>query len=117
MSTTTLASRRCAPCGSGTPALPTSQIHDLLKQAPGWSLTTDGKRITRSWRVKDFMAGLDFFRRIADVAEAEDHHPDLHLVGYRNVTIELWTHAVGGLTENDMILAAKINELPVELKA
>ena len=62
------------------------------------------------------MTGLDFFRRITDIAEAQDHHPDLHLVGYRNVTIEIWTHAVGGLTENDFILAARINQLPVELK-
>ena len=64
----------------------------------------------------DFLTALDFFRRIGEVAEAEDHHPDLHLVGYRNVTIELWTHAVGGLTENDFILAARINDLLVELK-
>ena len=57
------------------------------------------------------MTALDFFQRIAQIAEAEDHHPDLHLVGYRNVTIEIWTHAVGGLTENDFILAAKIDRL------
>jgi 4a-hydroxytetrahydrobiopterin dehydratase len=62
------------------------------------------------------MAALDFFNRIGAIAEAEDHHPDLHVVGYRNVTIELWTHAVNGLTENDFILAAKIDQLPVELK-
>lgn len=117
MTGTSLANRRCAPCGRSTPALTAIQIDDLLKQAPAWSLTTDGKRITRSWRVKDFLTGLDFFRRIAEIAEAEDHHPDLHLAGYRNVTIEIWTHAVGGLTENDFILAAKISELPVELKS
>lgn len=117
MTSTNLAKRRCAPCGSGTPALSPDQVKDLLTQSPGWSLTADGRRITRSWRVKDFLTGLDFFRRIADIAEVEDHHPDLHLAGYRNVTIEIWTHAVGGLTENDFILAAKISELPVELKA
>lgn len=117
MSTMTLANRHCAPCGSGTPALTTPQVNALLKQTPGWSLSADGKRITRSWRAKDFMTGLDFFGRIANIAEAEDHHPDLHLVGYRNVTIEIWTHAVGGLTENDFILAAKINEVRVDLKA
>jgi 4a-hydroxytetrahydrobiopterin dehydratase len=116
MATNALANRHCAPCGSGTPALTAAQINDLLKQTPGWSLTAEGKRITCPWRVKDFVTGLDFFRRIASIAEAEDHHPDLHLVGYRNVTIEIWTHAVGGLTENDFILAAKINELPVEQK-
>ena len=59
---------------------------------------------------------LDFFRRIGQIAEDEDHHPDLHLTGYRNVAIELSTHALGGLSENDFILAAKIDQLPVALK-
>ncbi len=71
--------------------------------------TASGSR--RSWRVLDFGTGLDFFCRIADVAEAEDHHPDLHLANYRDVTVELWTHAAGGLTENDFIMAAKIDAL------
>src|SRR5438105_2891412 len=116
MTNTNLARKHCIPCGGEVSALLPDRVANLLKQIPGWSLTSDGKRLTRSWRVKDFMTGLDFFRRIAEIAEAEDHHPDLHLVGYRNVTIDLWTHAVGGLTENDFILAAKISELPVELK-
>ena len=59
------------------------------------------------------MAGIDFFNKVAALAEDEGHHPDLHLEGYRQVTIVLWTHAVGGLTENDFILAAKINQIPV----
>ena len=54
--------------------------------------------------------------RPADLAEAEGHHPDLHLEGYRSVAIEIWTHAIGGLSENDFILAAKIDRLPIELK-
>jgi 4a-hydroxytetrahydrobiopterin dehydratase len=83
---------------------------------PQWRLSDDGKRIRRDWRVKDFATALDFFRRVGEVAESEDHHPDLHLTGYRNVVLELSTHAVGGLTENDFILAAKIDQLPVELK-
>jgi 4a-hydroxytetrahydrobiopterin dehydratase len=62
--------------------------------------------------VKDFTDGLEFFRRVGDLAEAEGHHPDLHLTSYRDVAIELWTHAAGGLTENDFILAAKIDRLP-----
>ncbi len=115
--TAELARKHCLPCEGGIPALSTEEIQNLLTQTPDWALTADGKRLTRSWRVQDFMTGLDFFRRIGDIAEVEDHHPDLHLVGYRNVTIEIWTHAVGGLTENDFILAARISELPVELKA
>ena len=59
------------------------------------------------------MEGIDFFTKVAEVAEAEAHHPDLHLVDYKNVTIEIWTHAIGGLSENDFILAAKIDQIEV----
>jgi len=76
----------------------------------------DGKRIRRDWRVKDFQAGLEFLNKAGALAEQEGHHPDLHLEGYRNVAIELWTHALGGLSENDFILAARIDQLPVDLK-
>jgi 4a-hydroxytetrahydrobiopterin dehydratase len=85
-----------------------------LKQLPGWVLTNDGIRIRREWKVKNFLAGMEFFQRVAELAEKEGHHPDLHLVGYRNVAIELWTHAIGGLSENDFITAAKIDLLPID---
>jgi 4a-hydroxytetrahydrobiopterin dehydratase len=111
-----LTQKRCVPCEKGVPALSSDQVKGLLPDVPEWKLTPDGKRLRREWRVRDFMEGLGFFKRIADIAENEDHHPDLHLAGYRNVAIEIWTHAVGGLTENDFILAAKIDRVPVELK-
>jgi len=106
-----LATRKCVPCSEKTQSLDATRIRDLLAQVPNWKLSADGKRISRHWRVLDFATGLDFFCRIADVAEAEDHHPDLHLANYRDVTVELWTHAAGGLTENDFIVAAKIDRL------
>lgn len=106
-----LANRRCVSCKPGTPPLREEQMARLFLQVPDWDLSADGTRLSRNWRVLDFMTALDFFRRIGDVAEAEDHHPDLHLTNYRNVTVELWTHTAGGLTENDFILAAKINAL------
>jgi len=62
------------------------------------------------------MAGIEFFDKVATLAEEEGHHPDLHLQGYRQLAIELWTHAIGGLSENDFILAAKINQVPIQLK-
>lgn len=111
-----LTHKSCVPCEGGIPALSPDQVRALLATLPSWQLTTDGKRIKRDWRVQDFVAGLDFFDCVGKLAEEEGHHPDLHLVGYRNVTIEIWTHAVGGLTENDFILAAKIDMLPVEVK-
>lgn len=66
--------------------------------------------------MKDFAAAVRFLQDIAEVAEEEDHHPDIHLTGYRKLKIDLSTHAVGGLSENDFILAAKIEKLPKELK-
>jgi 4a-hydroxytetrahydrobiopterin dehydratase len=111
-----LTSKHCVSCESGVPPLDRGRIGEFLLQVPGWGLSDDGRRIRRAWKVKDFSTALEFFRRVGDIAEAEDHHPDLHLTNYRDVTIEIWTHAIGGLSENDFILAAKIDQLPVELK-
>lgn len=108
--------KRCQPCEGGVPPVPRDEAERLLEGLPGWRLSPDGKAIRREWRVKDFAAGVEFFGRVAELAEAEQHHPDLHLTGYRHVTVELTTHAIGGLSENDFILAAKIDALPVQLK-
>jgi 4a-hydroxytetrahydrobiopterin dehydratase len=116
MNATELRAKHCRPCEGGVPALSPDEVLEHLKAVPEWALTPDGKHIRRTWKVKDFAAALDFFQRVGQVAEAEDHHPDLHLTGYRDVAIELTTHATGGLTENDFILAARIDEVPVELK-
>jgi 4a-hydroxytetrahydrobiopterin dehydratase len=113
---TDLTKKRCVSCEVGAVPLTAEQVKNLAPAVPDWKVSADGKRIRREWRVRDFVTALDFFQRIAQIAETEDHHPDLHLVGYRNVAIEIWTHAVGGLTENDFILAAKIDQLPVALK-
>jgi 4a-hydroxytetrahydrobiopterin dehydratase len=86
------------------------------EKLPGWRISHAGKRIRKDWTVKNFMAGLGLFERVGQLAEADNHHPDLHLEGYRNIWIELSTHAIGGLSENDFILAAKINGLSVDLQ-
>ena len=112
-----LVRKKCVPCEGGVPKLTPEETEAHQASVPGWSLTADGQRIRREWTVKNFMAGMRFFEEIAKLAEEEGHHPDLHLVGYRQVTVELWTHAIGGLSENDFILAAKIDRLPVEIKA
>ena len=111
-----LSGKHCQPCEGGVAALNENEAADFLRKVPRWHLGADRKSIRRQWRVKDFSTALDFFNRIGAVAEAEDHHPDLHVTGYRNVAVELSTHAIGGLSENDFILAAKIDQLPVELK-
>lgn len=111
-----LKSKRCVPCEGGVPKLTPVEAVALLAKLSGWTITADGQRIRKEWTVKHFMAGIRFFNKVAELAEAEGHHPDLHLVGYRNLSIEIWTHAIGGLSENDFILAAKIDDLPVERK-
>lgn len=111
-----LARKRCVPCEGGVPPLSFEEAEAHVRSVEGWSLSHDGQRIRRAWTVKNFMAAIEYFNKIAALAEEEGHHPDLHLEGYRQVSIEVWTHAVGGLTENDFILAAKINEVPVSLK-
>lgn len=110
-----LTQKKCLPCEGGVEPYSVEQATEQLEQLIGWFLTHDGTRIRKDWRVKNFMAGIDFFNRCAEVAEADGHHPDLHIEGFRNVAVELWTHAIGGLSENDFILAAKIDDLPIEL--
>ena len=116
MTSPSLKTSKCAPCEGGVPPLSESEARSLLQQLQGWSLTPDGKSLFKALRMKDFLAAIDFMKRIAEVAEKEDHHPDLHLTGYRNLRIELSTHSIGGLSKNDFILAAKIDDLPKNLK-
>jgi 4a-hydroxytetrahydrobiopterin dehydratase len=110
-----LTRKRCLPCEGGVEPYTLEQSKSQLAQLDGWRLTHDGQRIRKDWRVKNFMAAMRFFSACAELAEEDNHHPDLHVEGYRNVWVELWTHAIGGLSENDFILAAKIDKLPIEL--
>jgi 4a-hydroxytetrahydrobiopterin dehydratase len=111
-----LTQKKCVPCEGGVPKYSLEDAQAQLKKLNGWRLTHDGERIRKDWTVKHFMAGMDFFNAVAKLAEDDGHHPDLHIEGYRKVAIELWTHAIGGLSENDFILAAKIDQLPIKLK-
>ena len=111
-----LTKKHCKPCESGLPRLTADEIKRLSPAVPKWRVNTAGTALRREGNVEDFAAALDFFQRVGQVAEAQGHHPDLHLTGYRHMAIELSTHAIGGLSENDFILAAKIDQLPVKLK-
>ena len=111
-----LTAKKCKPCEGDIRPFSTEQAAEYVRQLRGWSLSTDGKSISREYVMRDFIAACGFISRIAPVAEAEDHHPDLHLTGYRKLRIELATHAIGGLSENDFILAAKIDQIPKTLK-
>lgn len=111
-----LKSKSCKPCEGGVPPVSPEEAEQALQELKGWKLAASGKSIRREWTVKNFQAGMDFFNRVAGLAEEENHHPDLHLTGYRQAAVELSTHALGGLSENDFILAAKIDAIPVRLK-
>lgn len=111
-----LVGKRCVPCEGGVPKMTTAEVKKQLKLLTGWTLTEDKLRIRKTWTVKNFLAAMNFFNHVACVAECEGHHPDLHLEGYRTVSMEIYTHAIGGLSENDFILAAKIDALPIQLK-
>ena len=112
---TPLAERHCAVCRPGTPTLANDQVLVLLKELKdGWTADTapEGHRLlTRTFKFKGFMPGVRMVDSIAEIAEAEGHHPDLHLA-YGSLRVDLTTHAVNGLTDNDFVLAAKIDRLP-----
>lgn len=102
--------KKCVPCEGGALPLTLKEANTLLKQTPGWGIRDDGKAIQRQWKFKNFVQAIDFVKRVAEIAEEENHHPDI-AISYSRVTLTLWTHAIGGLSENDFIVAAKVNTL------
>ena len=111
-----LAQKKCQPCKANTKPLSVQEAKELLLQLSEWNLSDDSKYLWHEYVMKDFRAAVELIQRIAEAAESEDHHPDLHLTRYRKLRIELATHSIGGLSENDFILAAKIDRLPKVLK-
>lgn len=106
------AHKHCVPCEGGLPALPLDKVQAALPSLPLWKLSDDQKRLSRAFTAKSFAAALEFINAVGAVAESEGHHPDLHLTSYREVEVVLYTHAVGGLTENDLIMAGLIDAVP-----
>ena len=104
---TDLADRACTPCRAGTPPLTPDRIAPLLAQLDGWELE-GGSRLVKSYRFKNFVQAVAFVNLITPIAEAEGHHPDLYL-RWGEVRASLWTHAINGLSDNDFILAAKLD--------
>ena len=103
-----LTEKRCVPCEGGVPPLGKSEMERLLAQIPGWSLSD--KWISKEFQFKNFVEAMKLVNRVAGLAEAEGHHPDIH-IHYNRVRFDVWTHAIDGLSENDFILAAKIDAL------
>jgi len=105
-----LAGKSCVPCRGGIPPLTEAEARAFLSRTPGWSLAENGTRLQRQFEFRDFVAAMGFVNRVADIAEHEGHHPDI-AIHWNKVDLVLWTHKIGGLHENDFILAAKINRL------
>jgi 4a-hydroxytetrahydrobiopterin dehydratase len=105
-----LSSQKCVPCKGDVDPISPAAIAEYMKQLVlPWELV-DGKKIRHTFKFKTFLESMDFVNTIAAIAEEEGHHPDMHIY-YNKVTIELWTHAIGGLFDNDFILAAKIEKI------
>jgi 4a-hydroxytetrahydrobiopterin dehydratase len=106
-----LKQKKCKPCEGGVPPLGSDQISQYLKEVnSGWEVVDNDTKIRKTFRFKNFREALDFANKVGEIAEDEQHHPDLH-VYYGKVIIDLSTHAIDGLSENDFIVAAKVDEL------
>jgi len=106
-----LAERSCVPCEGGVPPLTAPEAAALRgKLHPGWEVSADGKSLRRALKFKDFYRTMSFVNALAHVANTEDHHPDLE-IGYDYCRIVFTTHAIGGLSSNDFICAAKVDRL------
>ena len=104
-----LSSKKCVPCRGGVPALTVEQVRPLQGQVKAWTVI-DNHHLTKRFAFEDFQQALNFVNRVGAIAEEEDHHPDI-CFGWGRVEVTTWTHKVNGLTENDFILAAKIDEI------
>ena len=109
MSMEDLARRQCVPCQGNTPRLTGAELQRyVLLLGNGWEVEGEEK-LRRTYKKPDFATALALVNRIGEIAEAENHHPDIHLA-WGKVGVEIWTHAIGGLSESDFVLAAKIEQ-------
>ncbi|MCH8903786.1 MAG: 4a-hydroxytetrahydrobiopterin dehydratase [Bacteroidetes bacterium] len=104
-----LTEKKCVPCEGGVPPIKGDDIYTYLKEVDGMWEQIDETKIKCQFLFDDFVQTMAFVNQVADLAEKENHHPDMH-VYYGRVVVELWTHSIGGLSENDFILAAKIEK-------
>lgn len=107
---TPLVQKKCVACEGDMPPLTKDEADILIKQTPSWHVSADGKWLSKELKFKDFKEALAFVDKVGAIAEEEGHHPDIEL-GWGRVNVSLTTHAIGGLSENDFILAAKIDTI------
>ena len=104
-----LAAKKCVPCEGGVRPFTPDEVKKYLKEVSGWEVV-EGSKIQKKMKFKNFIELMKFVNKMSDLAEAEGHHPDF-FVSYSQLIITLWTHAISGLSENDFILAKKIDNL------
>ena len=104
-----LAKRKCVPCAAGTPPMPLEETSIYLKQLDNWVLSDNN--IEKNFKFRDFQQAMKFVNKVAGIAEDEGHHPDILIHNWNRVRLTLSTHAIKGLSENDFILAAKIDQI------
>ena len=105
-----LTSQKCIPCEGGVKQLTSLQYAPFLKEVPSWKVV-NGRQLEREFQFKNFKIALEFVNNVGKIAEKEDHHPDLFLFSWNKVKVTLYTHVIGGLSQNDFIVAAKIDSL------
>jgi 4a-hydroxytetrahydrobiopterin dehydratase len=103
-----LVEEKCEPCAAGTAPLGIAEAEVLARETPRWSL--EDKQIERQFQLKDFRQAMDFVDKVAEIAEAQGHHPDI-FISWNKVRLVLSTHKIGGLSRNDFVVAAKIDQL------
>jgi 4a-hydroxytetrahydrobiopterin dehydratase len=103
-----LADSNCAPVDKSSHPITVEEARKLMEEVPGWEMKDSA--ITREFKYKNFSEAMRFVNRVADLAEGQDHHPDIH-ISYNKVRLDLSTHKIGGLSMNDFIMAAKVNRL------
>ena len=103
-----LADQKCVPCRGEIPPMAKSRAEALLQELDnGWRLNLDG-HLERAYTFKNFAQAMAFANKVADIAEDEGHHPDLH-IAWGKCRVEIWTHKIRGLTESDFYFAAKVD--------
>ncbi|MBI5470041.1 4a-hydroxytetrahydrobiopterin dehydratase [Candidatus Kaiserbacteria bacterium] len=110
MAVTDLVQKKCVACEAGMSAFTRAEAEALMAQVPGWELDADARSISKTFKFKDFAQALEFVNNVGAIAESEGHHPDIEF-GWGKAKISLTTHAIKGLSENDFILAAKIDKI------
>lgn len=106
-----LTTKHCIPCEGGVEPMAEAEYRPYLELVPDWQVQ-EGRKINRLLLFKDFRSALSFVQKVGELAEAEGHHPDISLHNWNKVTLTLTTHAIAGLSQNDFIMAVKIDRIP-----